>query len=329
MKTIFPTFWLCLVFLSTQAQNFSNPVEYNNFIVEEQSKVVARNLQYMSFSVHSNDYQAIEQRRLAVTQQLKKSIRRVSAMPSYEGDNKLKEGMLNALELYLEAFTIEFNEANLLKAKSEESYEAMEDYFEAQDKAEKKLKRAAEKVDKAQIAFAEKNDMQIRREGNASDGLSVVSEVNEYSRKVFLAYFKTSKSNAGFYDAMGEQKAALMEKKRQELMKSTSESFLQLRGIGPFKGDKAYRDITVKLVGYFQAMAKKEYAELVRITEKDKNLTQADVDKYNQIIDKMNNKSAELVNQFNIEQNRLLQKHIPNLTGKQPASPKSKQTKKI
>jgi len=68
-------------------------------------------------------------------------------------------------------------------------------------------------------------------------------------------------------------------------VKSTTESLQQLRGTPPFKGDKAFCDITIKLVGYYQAMAQKEYADLVRITEKEKNLTQADVNQYNQIIE--------------------------------------------
>ena len=149
-------FLLISIFSVSFAQTFSDPVDYHNFIAEEQNQITMMHMDYISHSVHSDNYEETENRRLKVIRQLQASQKKIENVPAYKGEEKLKDVSLDVLRLYHETFTIELNEANILKKDSKNSFEAMEKYFKAQDKAEAKLDHATDKFDKAQEQFAKK-----------------------------------------------------------------------------------------------------------------------------------------------------------------------------
>lgn len=296
------------------SQNFEDPVEYNNFIVSKQSDVVEKSMEYVSLSVHSQDEGAVDAKRREVVRTLEKGIRDIEGMPAYKGDARLKNEALDVLRLYLEVYTADFNEAALLKKDRESSFEAMEKYFKAQEKAERKLAQAGEQFSKAQDAYAKKYELLIKeeeRESELKDKLTIIADVNEYTHKVFLLYFKPFKIDAAFLDAFNRQKPSAMESKRQELLKTADAALVQLDLVGPFQDDKKYLEATQKVLQQYVDFAKGDYKELVRIMENKDALTQEDVDKVNSIIENYNKTMQTLIQGFNEENSAFLQRHIP------------------
>ena len=300
------------------AQAFSDAVDYHNFIANEQNIITAQHINYISYSVHSDDYNETEKRRLAVINQLEKSIDKIGKISAYDGEDKLKAVSIEVLEQYLGVFKVELNEANVLKQDSKSSYEAMEQYFKAQDKAEEKLDKASKKFDKAQAEFAKKHELKFESDDeSSSDIFSRISKVNNYTRELFLIYFKVSKANAIFYDALNERKGGAMEKTRRDLLTQASQGLALLRGKGAFMGDSRLLESTKKLITYYRNVAGKEYAELTRIVKNQDKLTQDDVNNYNKIIESMPKKEQTLINDYSQNRQQLLRKHIPN-TMKKP-----------
>lgn len=296
------------------AQSFDSPVDYNNFIVEQQTAVVTLSMEYISMSVHSEDERAIEAKRADVVKQLKKSISDVNKAEGYKGDTRLKSEAIDVFELYLQTYTDDFNEAELLKKDRESSFLAMEKYFKAQDRAEKKLALASDQFTRAQKSFANKHDLLIEEsEGNSEleNKMQMVSDVNEYTRKLFLSYFKAFKVDGAFLDAFNGQKYTTMESKRQELLKVANEGLSTLRLTGPFKKDKKYLEATKEILETYKELASGEYKELVEIVKKKDKLTQEDVDRANSIIESYNNKMQKLMATFNEENSAFMQRHIP------------------
>ena len=77
---------------------------------------------------------------------------------------------------------------------------------------------------------------------------------------------------------------------------------------------------TKTLISYYQQLASKEYAELTRIIKNQDNLTKADVDTYNQLIEKIPVEEQKLLDKFSTTRQDLLKKHIPNTTTSSKAS---------
>ena len=151
-------------------------------------------------------------------------------------------------------------------------------------------------------------------DARASRKLKRIGEVNGYTRTLFLMYFKVSKSNASFREALKEQKHTAMEKSRRDLLLVASQVQAQLRSQKDFYGDRKLLENTKKIIRFYQDLAGQEYDELTKIIKNQDKLTQADVDKYNEIIDWVPKEEQRLLDRFAEARRNLLKKNIPNTT---------------
>ncbi len=312
MKQLFLS--LCLACLSTaaNAQNQAkSPVEYSTMLFNEHAAVVNRNMEYLQYSVHSDDIALVEQKRMGLIQQIQQSLQAVKAMPAYEGDAKLRDEIAAVLQAYLESFRIEFKQVNLLKQNSKASYDAMEQYLKASTDAEKKLDAASDRAAAAQLAFAKKYKIQIAEDEEKAAGAKLLNELNNYHRAIFLRVFKMSKKDAEFSDALQAQNAAQMERFRKELEVICDENLMFLERLPAFNGDAAYRDAAVAMTKFFKDNAGIGYKKLTEVIRKGNQRTQEDVDAFNKVIDRNNNESPRLNDAVNEAANQLFKKNVP------------------
>jgi hypothetical protein len=247
--------------------------------------------------------------RLEVLKQIDQSIGELKNTAAYKNDSKLRDESVDVLTLYKEAFTTEFQEVNSLKKKSQDSYEAMEKYFKAQDRAENKLSNASRKFAKAQMDFAGKYKLTMEK-SSIQDELDNITKVNQYSRALFLEQFKVSKVNAGFLDALNAQKAGTMEDKRKELLTVAVASLNTLKTLSAYNGDKNYKDATLKLIEYYKSHAGNEYLEMESIVKKAKPENK-DIEKFNLLVTKMNEEATAIVQNFNKANKEFMRDNIP------------------
>ncbi len=327
MRKIF----ICLIgFLITtivthaQEHNFDSPAAYNNFIVMLHNKVTAKNLEYISQSVHSEDIMSIEKSRKDVINEIGSAIGKLSAIEPYEGDAKLRDVGVEVLKLNLETFQLDFMQINQMKQGRYDSFEALENYFKAEDQAEKKLAQAASRFRAAQEEFASNNQLKLTSEAEAENQQVIkrINKLNTYARIVFLQYFKVSKINAKFWEAINQKDAKLAESLRKEMVEASTKSVANLERLSGFQDDTQYRDAALDLLKHFQQLSLNELKDLTRYQYKLDNpgelTTQEQVNEfnkmaaeYNKIIQEYNGKSQALINRMNSEQQGLLQRHIP------------------
>jgi hypothetical protein len=314
MKYFYFIFLTAFVFISNksvaQKYSFDNPADYNNHVVEEQNVVMRKSIDYTMQTVHSDDENKNNAMRLEVIKQIDQSIGELKNTAAYKNDAKLRDESIDVLTLYKDAFTTEFQEVNSLKKKSQDSYEAMEKYFRAQDKAENKLSNASKKFAKAQLDFASKYKLTMEK-GSMQDELDNITKVNQYSRALFLEQFKVSKVNAGFLDALNAQKGGAMEDKRKELQTASTASLSIVKALPPYNGDKNYKAATSKLIEYYKSHSEKEYLEMESIVKKAKPENK-DIEKFNLLVTKMNEETTKLVQDFNKANKEFMRDNIPN-----------------
>ena len=144
--------------------------------------------------------------------------------------------------------------------------------------------------------------------------MQIISDVNRYVRDVFLEYFKVSKLSGACLDALNEQDIELLETNRQALLKGSSDSYSNLRAITPYADDADFKNKGLAYVTYFKVFAQKDLVEVINIL-KNEARTNADIDKYNDIINQYNIDQGTLINNFNEANTKLMRTHIPNNTG--------------
>jgi hypothetical protein len=302
-----------LTFVSYQAAaqkySFDNPADYNNHIAGEQNLVLEKSINYSIQSAHSDDANANNAMRLEVIRQIDRSIGELKNTATYKNDAGLRDESVEVLTLYKEAFSTEFQEVNALKKSSQDSFEAMEKYFRAQDRAENKLNHASKKFAKAQFDFASKYNLIMEKEPMHED-LDVITRVNQYSRALFLEQFKVSKSNAAFLDALNVHKAGGLEGKRKELEDVSAASLSKVNEIAAYKGEKDLKAATIRLIEYFKMNSGKEYLEMESILKNPKPESK-DIERFNQMVIRMNEESARLIQEFNKASREFMKGNMP------------------
>lgn len=294
-----------------QSFNTEDPVTYNNYIVAEQSELMSKVVEYIVETVHNNNYREVESKRLEVIGQIEMSINKLKQMAPFKGDSQMKDEALAVFKLYREAYVNDYSQINMLKKDRESSFKAMEMYFNAQDQAEEKLQQTAQKFTLAQQEFAKNNNMKIA-EAERDGTMSAIAEVNKYSRKVFLEFFKISKLNGKCLDALNSQDAAIIEAARIALLEGSQSAKDNLTAFSAFKGNNEFRSRTLAYVAYHTLFAQNEVLELKRILETE-DRTNEDIDRYNEIIQTYNKDIQTLIKNFNDANVNLLRQHIPNM----------------
>ena len=322
MKQLLILITLSLVGTVAYAQEFNHPVDYNNFIVNEMNQIVNKNLEYISQSVHSNNFAQTEIKRKNLVKQIQTAYNNISQTAPYQNGEALQAECVEVLTMYKQVFEIEFQEVNILRQSSEESYEAMEAYFSAQDEAEKNLSKATDKFYKAQKAFIKSHNIPMenaKTDNEMETQFKKLSEVNEYTRALYLMNFQLSKYNSIFFEAVGNKESAGLDAKRKRIEAAADRSIDKMSKMNGFKGDRDLLDKMMRLAKFYKEMSANGFVDVVKVVKsKQEDLTQDDVNRYNQAIEKYNREIQQLNNDFNQAQNDLMKKHTPkyNVTDK-------------
>lgn len=297
--------------LTISAQSNDAPVKYLDALNNEHGQIINKNMEYIQHAVHNDNWQAVEEKRQEVIAQIEASQKRISALPPYEDDATMRDEMLEVLKMYSNSFKIEFNEVNLLKRDSKESYEAMEKYFQAQDAGEKKLAEAASRFEKAMEVFAQKHNIRLVANQENSE-IDQLNKLNAYHRKVFLKTFKISKQNNAFMDAMNKKEKEEMKKLRAALIKDAKTELKILKAMPDFNGDTHFRDTAIEMIEFYQKLATDGYKILVEVNSKSQSeLTQEDVDRFNEVITTYNTQIPNIQAKYNQAASQLMRKNVP------------------
>ncbi|MBX3102193.1 MAG: hypothetical protein KF690_06775 [Bacteroidetes bacterium] len=311
--TLLALLYLCATGTIMRAQQFEHPVEYNNFLIEKQNAVMQANLDYFSKLVHSNSARKIEKRRLEVLANINTALQSFQKA-SYKGSGgeEMQKEAFMVITRYKQLFEVDLLEVVKLSDHCEDSYQAMELYYAAQDAAEQKLKDAAGQFDAAQQKFAEIHNIKIiETEGKNTDKIERASKVSKYQRKIYLSYFRISKDNGRLMKALEAKDVSAMQKEITALQQDVMVTLSELKAMTAFEGEDGYRQAALEAAKYLDGMANNDYKVLIAFHEKpEKSRVQKDVDAYNAVIGKMNKEGNRHINNMNTTQQKLLEKMV-------------------
>ncbi|MEM8527224.1 MAG: hypothetical protein AAGG68_21465 [Bacteroidota bacterium] len=308
-RIAFSLFLFLTTFLNAQTVQEIN--RYLTYFNNQHIEVNNLAMTYLQYSVHSNDFGTIEQQRQKLIKQLNNSIEFMEKVQPIEGGEELKITALEVFRSYTESFNLDFVNLMQLKAESQSSYEAMEKYFAARKEAEQKVDKAAKRYGEAQIAFAEKHNIEIK-EAEQNAGMQEINLLNNYHQSIFLKYSKILMRNNEFMQYLNTQNIENISKSRSQLAKDSEATIKVLEAMPAFKEDTEYRDAVTAFVREIEKLALGDYKDLETILKKaETERTEEDVNAFNKAIQNFQTIIPQINAIVNEKGSELLKKYVP------------------
>jgi hypothetical protein len=324
--------------LNCNAQGNSSPVDYLASISNQEKVLNQKYLNYMSAASHGRRMKKIERKRTELINSIDEIRAKINDLPSYNGDRTLRDSAVNYLKIMYKLFNEDY--ANLVNMEeiAEQSYDLMEAYLLAQQKAGEKLKQAAASYENTHKTFAKNNNITlIESTSEMGKKLDMVAKVQGYYNKIYLIFFKAYKQEVYLVDALKTNNANAVEQNRNSLAQYAAEGIEKLKELNGLNSDKSVENACRKVLEFYKTEAEKDFeviSEFLLTAENfekakkafessSKSRDDAEVynkavsninkltDKYNATNTQLNNKRNELLNSYESAVNIFMDTHMP------------------
>lgn len=313
---------LAFLFIILSANGYSqntDPVAYLDFIGNEYKKMAEDMMSYTSAAAHGKSARKIDKRRTELLRQMREAERNIRTMKPFNGDHSLRD----SIATYFRISGIVLNEdyAKILDMEdiAEQSYDAMEAYLLAKEKASEKVDQAHLVASRQYEEFARNNNITIlANRSKLQQKMETANKVIKYHDIVYLLFFKSYKNEAYVLEAMSRQDVSALEQSINSLKESASDDLIKIGKINSFVGDNSlkvacqrmlnfYRQESISkfpvMVEYFLQKEKFDKIKAAFDSKRPHDRKQEDIDLYNKTVENMNNIS-NTVNKVNDELNK-------------------------
>jgi hypothetical protein len=203
---------------------------------------------------------------------------------------------------------------------AEQSYDLMEAYMTAKEKAGDKLNEALENLKEFETKFAEKYGVTlVDNEGDDIDKkIRKTGEVLKYYNKLYLIFFKCYKQEAYLVDAQNREDISSIEQNINTMNNFCDEALNEISEIKGYQGDISLKSSLKQVILFFKREAEENYPKIVDFyltkddfesaeklinNKKKKDITEEDINNYNSAVNEYN-KALKEVNLLNKKMNK-------------------------
>ncbi len=318
---------LLVVFLVVaQCSSAQNPVAYMEKISSEFKKISKETWDYVNAVAHNKKARQIDHQRKDMINANRSALSRIKSLPPYKDDASYRDSIVKYLEMSYAILNNDFSKIVDMEEIAEQSYDYMEAYMLAQEKANEKLDVASEVANAAEKNFAAKNNITLlENTSDTEEKLENANEVFKYYKKIYLIFFKPYKQEAYMIDAQNKNDINAMKQNQESLAKLSKEALEKLKEIEPYKKrNSSVKNSCNELLEFYVMEAetkvpvlidfylKKEKFEKIKSTmdAKGKNASQQEIDEFNAAVKEYNKATGDYnkINQeLNNKRNRLLE----------------------
>lgn len=307
MNQLKPFLIIILLAFSSQAtaQSSAEAAAYITDLTEPLGGIKDKSWDYLKAVTRSKNAKKVEGKRANLIEEIAEAKKAVSKKPNYYGDGSLKSAAVKYLDLLNKVLREDYDKIVDMEEIAEQSYDLMEAYLLAKERASDKLEQASEELMQVQDEFAKKNNVKIKEEEDdkTTEKIEKASEALAYYNKVFLVFFKSYKQELYVLDAQAKSDVNAMEQNISTLESFAEEGLIELKKIGDYKGDRVLVDAARKMLLFYKREAEKDFPIMVDFfitqdnlekiksmveSKSEKKRTQEDIDKYNKAIEEYN-----------------------------------------
>lgn len=324
------------------SQQGESAVEHMQFFSGRELELSKKYLDYMSQVAHGNRARKMEKRRQEVIAEIRQSLNEANRLRPYKGDASLRNAYKGYWDILLKVFNEDYHKIVNMEEIAEQSYDHMEAYLMAQEKAGEVLGDAHDQIEPVYKAFAAKNNIRLVSNGESKldKKMRQVAAVNAYYHQVFLIFFKSYKQEAYVMDALNRKDMNGIEQNRSTLLKFADEGLQKIDTIKTFKGDGSLATACRKVLEFHKSEAQHQMTGLNEFLLKNDEFekvktafdskpagrrTQEDIDIYNKAVNDfnaavqssnklltaMNGGRDKVLQHWDVTKKRFLELHIP------------------
>lgn len=299
------------------AQSFETAGDYMDYIYKANNALTQKYLTYLSAVSHGKSARKVEKRRVEVLNSISDTRFNIMGMPPFKGDRSLKDTTVAYLKILNYIFNDQYGKIVNMEEIAEQSYDAMEAYLLAQERAQEKLEEASKKQHEIQKEFAAKNNVRlIDTETETDTKMKTANLVMKHADEVYLIFFKCNKQEAYLIDAMNHKNLVAIEQNNSSLQRFAEEGLEKLKKIDGYNNDASLVIVCRELMNFYKMEAGKG-ASLSDFFLKEENFTklkkafdakgsrrtQQEVDQYNKEVNDLNDAMKEF-NKTNNDMNK-------------------------
>jgi hypothetical protein len=326
--------------MNATAQSFEDAGKYMDYINNQNQDLTVKYLFYLSGVSHGKSARKVEKRRIEVVNSINESRYNIMGMPPWKGDRTLKDTAVAYLKILYAVFNEDYGKIVNMEEIAEQSYDAMEAYLLAQEKANEKLAEASKKMSTVQKEFAAKNNVKlIDRETDIDVKSKIVNQVMDHCNDVYLIFFKCYKQEAYLMEAINKKNLTAIEQNISSLKKFSEEGMEKLKKLDGYNGDASLIAAGNNMMKFYKSEAGKggiitdyylkeeEFNKIKKQFESKPagKRTQQDVDVYNKAVNDINSvlttfnstmsmihkESTAALNEWNKTYSRYMDEHMP------------------
>ena len=304
---------LCLFLLGSPltAQQFEHGGEYMEYLFSDHAQYQQSLWSYIKAAAHSKNTRKVEKRRQELVSTAYTIKKKVSRLVPYEGDASLRDALATYFDLTYKVLKEDYAKIVDMEAIAEDSYDAMEAYILAKEKANDKVDEAGVQLEASQQAFARAHNIELVTETSETDKkLEEASAVYHYYNRLYLIFFKSYKQEAYLLSALESNDVNALIQNQNSLKSFALEGLSRLDTFPPYKDDRSIIESAKEIMDFYLMEADQKVPVLANLflqqdnmqkvqstfeSIKPKDRTQGDVDKYNKAVSDYN----QAVNDFN------------------------------
>ena len=329
MKTLTKLTFILLFILAynSNAQSFSNALDYLEFLGNEEETVTKNMWKYTKAVAHSKSDRSINSKRTVLIKSVERAIAKVEKAEGYKGDD-YKNKVLEHMRLNESLLKQDYAKIIDLKEVAEQSYDYMEAYILAQELADKKMAEAQAIYEKDFYAFAAENNINIiESETDLGKKMDISNKVFNHNNKMHLIFFKVYINEIYLWEAVEKGDVNGIQQNASALNQTAKEGLELLKAVELYKNDAAIVTATKDVFEFFIDESENEIPKITdflvlnsdfeTIKEAldktpERKRTKEQIDAYNKKIKEIN-KSVKTYNTVNTKLNTERQKHLTRL----------------
>ncbi len=338
------TIFCILTFIFSTAvfsQEKTDAVKYMETMVQSPNMIKKDTWEYIKTFAHGKDYKATNKKRETLLQTINNAIVTTQKIPAFNESTEYRDAVLTYLKNLNAIMNQDYAKLADMEKIAEKSYNNMEEYFIAREKANDKLEAALAELSIAEGKFAVENNINlITHKDEITEKIEISAKVSDYYDDIYLIFFKSYTQELFLLDAMSKNDLLLIEKIRVLLIAYSSEGVAALNKIAPYGNDTSLKIACAQMLEFYLYESQKSMPVIIDYLQKNQSFMQAktayerksddlrtkeDVDNYNDCVfdlneavksynatnQELNAKRSELINRWNTTTAVFFDIHVP------------------
>lgn len=286
-----------------------NAGQYITTFGKAHAGITQKYFSYISAVAHGKRTKKVEKLRTKLLNDIDDARYKFIEQGPWNGDKTLKDAAVDHMLLLYRVFNEDYGKIVDMEEIAEQSYDAMEAYMLAQEKANQKLEAASQRLDSITTFFAQKNNVTLVKQETDDDAkMKIVNRVYHYYHRIYLVFFKSNKQDVYLMEALKNNDLNSIEQNKNSLARYSAEGLAITDTMKAYGGDRSLINALRKALEFYKAecetgipimsdfiLKTQNFEKLKKDFEAKNDHSKEEIDAYNKAVNDIN-KGAEAYN---------------------------------